>query len=172
VRIKNERDFWSGLLFVGVGVVFAVAATDYAMGPACGSQEPCAATPWARLAQLSAQPGPGYFPFGLGALLAVVGGVVLFKALAFESEGGEPIGSFAWRPLLAVVGAIAVFAALLQPLGLAISAAALVGVVSLGSDQSRWKSVLLGALVLAFAAWLTAVVVLKLAVPVWPRWFG
>jgi hypothetical protein len=172
VRIKNERDFWSGLLFVVVGVLFAVGATHYAMGLACPPQDPCAATPWARLAQLSAQPGPGYFPFGLGVLLAFVGGVVLFKALAFESEGGEPIGSFAWRPLLSVVGAIAIFGALLEPLGLVVSTAALVGIVCLGCDECRWKSVLLSAVVLAFGAWLVAVVVLKLAVPAWPRWFG
>ena len=40
------------------------------------------------------------FPFGLGVLLAVLGALVLFKALTIETEGGDPIGAIAWRPLI------------------------------------------------------------------------
>ena len=52
----------------------------------------------------SARPGPGYFPFGLGILQALLGGVVLFKSLTIETEGGDPIGAVAWKPLLIIVG--------------------------------------------------------------------
>ena len=65
MRIKSERDFWSGLMFIVVGVIFAVGATNYSMGPACPPNDPCAANLWARLSQLSAHPGAGYFPLGL-----------------------------------------------------------------------------------------------------------
>ena len=32
MKIKSQRDFWSGLMFVVVGIVFAVGATNYWMG--------------------------------------------------------------------------------------------------------------------------------------------
>ena len=168
MRVKSERDFWSGLVFVVVGVVFAVGATHYGMGPACPPQDPCAANLWGRFSQLSAQPGPGYLPLCLGVLLAFVGAVVLFKSLTLESEGGDPIGTFAWRPLIAVVAAIASFAALLEPLGLVVSVAVLVCISSLAGAALHWKSVLVSTAALTFAAWLVLVWALKLAVPVWP----
>ena len=74
MKIKSQRDFVSGLLFLVLGVAFAWGATEYSFGN-------------------SARPGPGYFPFGLGILLAILGGLVLFKALTLESEGGDPISS-------------------------------------------------------------------------------
>ena len=54
MKIKSERDFWSGLMFLAIGIAFAWGATTYSFGS-------------------SARPGPGYFPFGLGILLAVLG---------------------------------------------------------------------------------------------------
>jgi hypothetical protein len=51
MRIKSQRDFWSGLMFLIVGVAFAVGSLDYSFGT-------------------SARPGPGYFPFGLEAACA------------------------------------------------------------------------------------------------------
>jgi hypothetical protein len=75
VKIKSQRDFWSGLMFIAVGIGFAWGATVYSFGS-------------------SARPGPGYFPFGLGILLAVLGAIVLFKALTIEVEGGDLIGDW------------------------------------------------------------------------------
>ena len=86
MKIKSQSDFWAGLMFIVVGVAFAWGATNYSIGS-------------------SAQPGPGYFPLGLGVLLAILGAFVLFKSLTIESEGGDPIGTFAWRPLVIIVGA-------------------------------------------------------------------
>ena len=89
MKIKSQRDFWSGLMFVVVGIAFAWGATTYSFGS-------------------SARPGPGYFPFGLGILLAVLGGLVLFKALTIEVEGGDRIGDIAWKPLAYIVGTVTV----------------------------------------------------------------
>lgn len=74
MKIKNQRDFWSGLMFIVVGVGFAWGATSYSFGS-------------------SARPGPGYFPFGLGIILAALGALVLFKALTIEAEGGNQVGA-------------------------------------------------------------------------------
>ncbi len=171
MRIKSERDFWSGLMFVAVGAVFAIGATRYSMGPACAPQEPCAADLHARWSQLSAQPGAGYFPFGLAILLAVVGAIVLFKSLTFESEGGDAIGAFAWRPLIVIVTAVAGFGAMLEPFGLAPTIPVLVIVASLASNVLSWKVVLANAVILTLGAWAFVVWGLKLAMPYWP-WFA
>ena len=52
---------------------------------------------------------PGYFPLMLSVIMAILGAIVLFKSLTIETEGGDPIGSIAWKPLLIIVAAIVVF---------------------------------------------------------------
>src|SRR6187455_769401 len=135
VKIKSERDFWSGLMFVAIGVGFAIGATNYSMGPACPPNDPCAANLWARMSQLSAHPGAGYFPLGLSIILAVLGGFVLFKSLTIETEGGDKVGSFAWKPLAIIVVAIAVFGAMLEPIGLLVTVPVLIFISSLAGDE-------------------------------------
>ena len=170
MKIKSERDFWSGLMFVVVGVVFAIGATNYSMGPVCQPQHPCSGSLWARLSQLSAHPGAGYFPLGLSALLTLLGAIVLFKSLTIESEGGGRIGSFAWRPLFVIVAAIAIFGVMLEPLGLALTVPVLIGISSLAGDEFRWKGVVANAVILTIGSWAIFVRGLKLTIPVWP-WF-
>jgi hypothetical protein len=172
VKIKSERDFWSGLMFVTVGVVFALGATNYSMGPACPNNDPCAANLWARLSQLSAHPGAGYFPLGLSILLALLGAIVLFKALTIESESGDRIGAFAWRPLLVIVVAIAVFGVMLEPIGLALTVPVLIFISSLAGDEFHWKGVLANAIVLTIGSWFIFVWGLKLTIPMWPWFIG
>jgi hypothetical protein len=151
VQIKSQRDFWSGLMFVVVGVVFAVGATNYSMGS-------------------SARPGPGYFPLILSVLMAILGGFVLFKSLTIEVEGGDPIGHVAWRPLLVIVAAIAVFGLALPRLGLVITVPILILMTSLAGDEFKWKGVLATAVVLTVGSWAIFVLGLKLVIPMWP-WF-
>jgi hypothetical protein len=151
VKIKSQRDFWSGLMFVVVGVVFAVGATNYSMGT-------------------SARPGPGYFPLILSILMALLGAFVLFKSLTIEVEGGDPIGAIAWRPLLVIVASIAVFGAALPRLGLVITVPILIVMTSLAGDEFKWKGVLATAVVLTVGSWAIFVLGLKLVIPMWP-WF-
>jgi len=149
MKIKSQRDFWSGLMFVVVGVAFAWGSTEYSFGS-------------------SARPGPGYFPFGLGVLLAILGGAVLFKALTIESEGGDPIGAFAWKPLLIIVAAIVVFGLALPRLGMAITLPILIIMSSLAGDEFHWKDALLSCVILTIGSWVIFVWGLKLVIPVWP----
>lgn len=149
MKIKSQRDFWSGLMFVVVGVAFAWGSTEYSFGS-------------------SARPGPGYFPFGLGVLLAILGGAVLFKALTIESEGGDPVGAFAWKPLIIIVAAIAVFGLALPRLGMAITLPILIIMSSLAGDEFHWKDALLSCVVLTVGSWVIFVWGLKLVIPVWP----
>lgn len=149
MKIKSQRDFFSGLLFLAVGLGFAWAATEYQFGS-------------------SARPGPGYFPFGLGILMALLGGMVLFKAVTIESAEGDPIGAIAWRPLLVIVGAIALFGFALPRLGLVVTLPLLVLVSSLAGDEFHWKDALISAVVLTVGSWVIFVWGLKLTIPVWP----
>ena len=153
MKIKSQRDFVSGLMFIVVGVVFAVGATNYSMGT-------------------SAKPGAGYFPLILSVLMAILGAVVLFKSLTIETEGGDPIGRIAWRPLIVIVVAIAVFGATINWLGLILAVPILILISSLAGDEFKWLGVVINSVVLTLFSWLIFVVGLKLTIPLWPKFFG
>ena len=152
MKIKSQRDFCSGLLFLAIGVAFAWGATDYSFGS-------------------SARPGPAYFPFGLGILLAVLGGFVLFKALTLESEGGDPIGPIAWRPLVIIILAITAFGLALPRLGLSFTLPLTIVLSSLAGNDFRWRGVLISCVVLTVGSWALFIVGLRLTIPLWPIYF-
>ncbi|HET9643770.1 MAG TPA: tripartite tricarboxylate transporter TctB family protein [Burkholderiaceae bacterium] len=153
MKIKSQRDFWSGLMFIVTGVVFAIGALNYSFGS-------------------SARPGPGYFPFGLGILMAILGGIVLFKALTIEVEGGDPIGPIAWKPLIIIVAAVAIFGVTLPTLGMAISLPILIILTSLAGDEFHWKDVLINCIVLTVGSWAIFILGLKLIIPLWPTFLA
>ncbi|WP_028998419.1 tripartite tricarboxylate transporter TctB family protein [Azohydromonas australica] len=150
MKIKSQKDFWSGLMFVAVGLGFAWGATNYSFG-------------------VAARPGPGYFPFGLGLLMAILGGVVLFNSLVVETEDGDPIGAFAWKPLLIIVGSVVVFGALLPRLGMIISLPVLVLMSASASDEFKLKEALLNAVILTVGSWAIFIYGLNLTIPLWPE---
>ena len=149
MKIKSERDFWSGVLFLVVGIVFTVGARNYSLGS-------------------SARPGPGYFPLILSVLMTILGAIVIFKALTIETEGGDPIGRVAWKPLIVIVAAIAIFGATITWLGVVVSVPILILISSLAGDEFHWRDVLVNAVVLTVASWLIFIVGLKLTIPMWP----
>jgi hypothetical protein len=161
VTIKSQKDFFSGLMFMVVGIAFAWGASTYSIGT-------------------GARMGPGYFPMALGVLLAVLGGIITFKALVVEAPDGDQVGAFAWRPLIFIILANLVFGAMigglpsigLPPLGLVIGIYALTFICSLAGDEFKWKEVLVLATVLALMSYGAFVLLLKLQFPVWPAFIG
>jgi hypothetical protein len=149
VKIKSQKDFWSGLMFLATGLGFAWGATFYSFGT-------------------SARPGPGYFPLGLGLILAALGGITLFEAMTIETEDGEPVGGFAWKPLVAILLSVLFFGLVLPRIGMALTIPILVAIASLAGDTYRWRDVLISALVLTVGSWLIFILGLKLVIPVWP----
>jgi hypothetical protein len=93
MHIKNGKDFWAGLMFVGAGLSFVVVSQNYPMGSAV-------------------RMGPAYFPTMLGGLLAVLGAMVFLRS--FFSKIEHPLKVFALRlPLLIasiVIGGATYFA--------------------------------------------------------------
>ncbi|MDP1693846.1 MAG: tripartite tricarboxylate transporter TctB family protein [Burkholderiaceae bacterium] len=153
MKIKSERDFWAGMMFLVVGIGFAWGATTYNFGS-------------------SARPGPGYFPFGLGILLALLGALELFKALTIESEGGDPIGAVAWKPLSYIVATVAVFGWALPHLGMFIALPILVVVAALAGDEFHWGETLVNAALLTAGSWVIFIWGLGLIIPLKPAFMG
>ena len=149
MKIKSQKDFWSGLMFVATGLGFAAGATNYSFGT-------------------SARPGPGYFPFGLGILLALLGAMVLFKSLTVESEGGDPVGTIGWKPLILIVLGVVAFGLALPRLGMIISLPLLIMVASLAGDEFKLKEVIVNIVVLTIGSWAIFIKGLNLVIPLWP----
>ena len=138
MRIKSQKDFFSGLLFIAVGIAFAWGATNYKVGDA-------------------ARMGPGYFPLLLGVLMAIVGIAVTFTALVVETEDGDKIGNFAWRPLFFIILANLMFGVLLGGLpsiglpymGMSAAIIALTFIAALAGEEFNFKEVLILSIILA-----------------------
>ena len=149
MKIKSQKDFWSGLMFIVVGGAFAIGALNYSFGS-------------------SARPGPGYFPFGLGVLLAILGGVVLFGALNIETDSGEKIGAWAFRPLVWINLSVGLFGLALPYLGMFIALPILVVVSAMAGDEFHWKDAAVNAVVLTAGCWAVFSWALNLTIPLWP----
>ena len=157
MNIKSQKDFFSGLMFMSVGVAFAWGATTYTVGT-------------------GARMGPGYFPLLLGVLLAILGGVITFKALVVETEDGDKIGGWAWKPLLYIIAANLIFGVLLGGLpsiklpamGMIAAIYALTFVSSLAGEEFNFKEVLVLSTVLSAMSYVAFILLLKLQFPVWP----
>lgn len=157
MKIKSQKDFFSGLMFTVVGASFAYGATHYNIGT-------------------GGRMGPGYFPLLLGVILAILGGAIMFKALVVETQTGDKIGKWAWKPLFFIIAANLLFGVLLGGLpSLGIPAMGLVAaifgvtiVASLAGDTFNLKEVLILSVVLSIGSYLAFIMLLKLQFPVWP----
>lgn len=148
MKLRSEKDFWSGLVFIAAGAGFAVGS----LGDGFGSRT---------------APGPGLFPVAAGALAAGVGAALLFKSLALETEGGERIGPWAIVPLMLIAVAMISFAWTLPQLGLFVAVPGLVLFSALAVGAVQAGALALQLVVLTAAAFGLFVWVLHAAVPLW-----
>ncbi len=161
MKIKSQKDFFSGVMFSAVGVAFAWGATSYTIGE-------------------GARMGPGYFPLLLGIILTLLGAAISLQALVIETEDGDKIGPWAWKPLGFVIAANLLFGVLLGGLpsigvpamGLIAAIFGLTIVASLAGDTFNMKEVLVLATVLAIGSYVAFVWLLKLQFPVWPSFIA
>ena len=157
MKIKSQRDFFSGLMFLAAGMAFAIGAKNYHIGDA-------------------ARMGPGYFPLMLGTVLAILGLAIIFKALTVPTENGDKIGKFAWKPLTYIISANLLFGVMigglpsigLPPMGMIAGIFALTIVASLAGDTFKLKEVLVLSTILSVGSYLAFVKLLALQFPVWP----
>ena len=150
MRIKSPKDFWAGLMFIGVGAFFvAWAATHYQLGTAV-------------------RMGPAYFPILLGGLLVFLGALILLESFAMA---GPPVPRFSFRPLILISLACVVYGYLMKPLGLVGATAAIVIISAYGGHEFKWKEVIILAIVLIVFSVLVFVKGLSLPFPLWPAAF-
>lgn len=157
MKIKSQKDFFAGLMYLVVGLAFAIGAYEYNVGTA-------------------ARMGPGYFPLILGVILALIGVVIAFKATVSGPKDGDPIGKWAWRPIFFVLGANFAFGILLVGIhswgipgfGLIVAIYALVLIASYARKEANFKETLVLATILAVGSYAVFVWALNLQFPVWP----
>jgi hypothetical protein len=152
MQLKNKQDFWSGVMFVALGVGFALGATNYSMGTA-------------------ARMGPGYFPFWLGVLLALLGASVALSACRAKAEEHE-VERFDWKILIIIVGSVALCGTLLNVLGIYLTVFLLVVVSSLASHEFSWKTAVATGMCRVVFVWLAFIKGLGLIFPLWPSFLG
>ena len=157
MKIKSQKDFFAGLMYLVVGGSFALGALEYNVGT-------------------GARMGPGYFPLILGVILGLIGLVISFKATLSGPSDGDPVGKWAWRQILFILGANFAFGILLVGLpalgipgfGLIVAIYALVIIASFARKDVDMKETLILATVLAVGSYVVFVWALNLQFPVWP----
>jgi Tripartite tricarboxylate transporter TctB family len=148
--IRSPKDFCASLIYLTVGLGAIYIGQDLPMGTAM-------------------KMGPAYFPAVLGWLLAFIGLLSLVRAFIVK---GDPIPTFAWKPLLLITGAAVVFGLLVRGAGLAIALPLFVMMTSFASVKFRWgPSLLLAAGATIFCS-LVFVKALGVPLPLIGRWFS
>lgn len=157
MHIKSQKDFFSGLLFVVVGICFGWIATDYRIGT-------------------SAHMGPGYFPLLCSILLVIIGLAICIRSLVLKTPDGDPVGSWNLRPLIFIILANMLFGILLNgwpalhipALGFVLSTLIIVIVAARAGPQFRLRESIILAVVLTVGSWLVFVLALNMQLPSWP----
>lgn len=152
MRIRQPKDFLTGVMFV----FFGTAAMAMSVGLTIGT---------------AAKMGPGFFPFALGALLVVLGAVILMRGVA-GTTGAREWPTLQFKPLAAVLLSVVLFSQTLVPLGLLLSTFLLVVLSSKASHEFRWKEALTNAAVLVTIVLLVFVYFLEFQIPVLPSFLA
>ena len=189
MRIKDQKDFFAGLMFIIFGTLTMWLSTTYNMGTA-------------------ARMGPGYFPFWLGGTLTTLGAIVLFKSFGVHEgvvekaslkssvvfilmmvlslgaglvgmagpNGALAIGTIAGcvlaifigeRSMGLVLGAVGLFGLFIKAIGVIICTVMLVWISALASHEFKVKETAISSVILAVMAWAIFVKGLGLQMPTW-----
>ena len=152
MRIQSKQNFWSGVMFVFLGLFFAGFAVDYQMGTA-------------------AKMGPGYFPFWLGVILAILGAIIGISGLSPKAEPTE-IPKLNLKTTGIILGNVVLFGILLRPLGVYVSSFLLVLLSSMASHEFKWKVAIINGICLTIAIHVIFIMGLGLIFPLWPSFLG
>jgi len=161
MKIGHPKNFWGGLIFAALGLMFAVIARGVAIGDKVLLAGYTMGTP--------ARMGPGFFPFWLGVILVALGVLISLVALGQHAGAEGRLLRFHWKQLFFVLGAIVLFGVLLKPLGMLLAGMVLIVGAGLGAHEfSLKRSLLLGLFLVVFSA-LVFVIGLKLPIPLCPE---
>ena len=99
LKIKNQENFWAGLMFIAFGLFAVWVSRAYPMGTAM-------------------RMGPGYFPTYIGAILAILGTIITLTSFRVE---GEKIKPFAWRGMIMLGLGVATFGWAIDRIGFVVA---------------------------------------------------
>jgi len=148
LKIRNQRDFGAGIMYMVIGLFFTIMATQYPMGTA-------------------AKMGPGYFPFFLGIIMTLLGLFVLIRSLSAKAAI-ESIPKFNWRIIGLITGSVVLYGILLPTMGFIVAVFVLVFMSASASHEFHWKGTLVNASFLIIFTYSVFVVGLKLQFPLLP----
>jgi hypothetical protein len=161
MKIGHPKNFWGGVLFAAIGLLFSVIARGIPIGDPPLLSGYAMGTP--------ARMGPGFFPFYLGMILFALGLLIAFTGLRGEGGPDSAFPKYHWRPILYVLGAVIMFGLILKPTGMLISGFLLVIVASMGNPEKfHTRDVLLLGLGLVIFCAMVFVWGLKLPIPLCP----
>jgi len=147
---RNGKDFWTGVIYIGVGYAAFIISREYGMGTAM-------------------KMGPAYFPTILGFLLIVIGIISVVRSFLVS---GSPIGIIAWKGLILIVASTLMFGMIVRGAGLILALPLLVVVSALGSNRFRWKYALVEAALITIFCILVFVKGLGVPLKILGSWFG
>ena len=118
---RNNKDFWTGLMFSGIGVAAMFIARNYPFGT-------------------TLRMGPGYFPRALGGILIFFGVYVMVRGL----RSNEKIeGNWSIRALIVLPLAMVLFGILMDLLGFIPALVALIFGSAAASREFKFVEILL-----------------------------
>lgn len=197
MQVKNGKDFWAGLMFMGIGLGFMIVSRNYPMGTAV-------------------RMGPSYFPTVLGGILVALGAIIFLRAfiskihhtinvfpfrwvlivagcvlagIVYSATGWftgmgkigllvqqglygaalfAVIGGFGPRPLFIILCSVVAFGYLLKPLGLVLATAVLIFVSAWGGHEFKLREVIFLFAALTLFSVATFIYGLQLPINIWP----
>jgi len=120
LELRNNKDFWAGMMFFGTGVGAMIVARHYPFGTTLNM-------------------GPGYFPMVLGGILIVFGAFITFRGLRRNEKMQGP---WSLRALIMLPLFIVAFGILMRPAGFIPALAALVFLSAASGREFKFKEVL------------------------------
>ena len=148
--IKNPKDFFSGVMFLAVALLFAIGLQELQIGSAL-------------------RMGPGYFPLVLILLIAALGFVLLFNGIRVA---GEPFGTIPWRCIALITLPTIFCGATLKGLGLVPSLSITLLATTLATRRWDLKTSVAVTVCLVLFSWLIFVRGLGLPLALLGPWVG
>lgn len=127
---KHNKDYYCGALLLLIGLGAIAAGMSYRLGT---------------LREM----GPGFFPTSLGAILALIGAILIGSAKGSVPEGEDVHLPPEWRGWICIVSSIAAFIVLGVYGGLLPASFAVVFIAALGDRQNTVKQAVALALVMS-----------------------
>ena len=152
IVVRNSKDFLAGLFFLGAGLFFLLLAQSYSIGEA-------------------SRMGPGYFPFWVGAVLALLGVAIALQSISTKAQI-QQWPNINWRNLFWVLGSTTTFGLILSHAGLVCSLIVLVSMASRASPGFTWRATFGTTAVIVAISLVAFVWLLRVDIPTWPTIFA